>query len=87
MMPRAPIHAVTAPEAGSWSPRSSQHTPPPNLRRVYFTCRAAGVENPHARQFNRNPAAAIVADRSRYVAAVLTIVQAYAAAGVVPSAA
>jgi hypothetical protein len=41
----------------------------------------AEMENPQKRQFRGNPFAAVQADRGRYVAAALTIVKAYHAAG------
>jgi hypothetical protein len=41
----------------------------------------AGVERPELRQFRGNPVVAVLADRGRYIAAVLTIVRGYLAAG------
>jgi RepB DNA-primase from phage plasmid len=41
----------------------------------------ANQERPELRQFKRDPVAEVLADRGRYIAAVLTIVRAYIAAG------
>jgi putative DNA primase/helicase len=41
----------------------------------------ANMENPATRTFTRNPVAEILADRGRYVAAILTIARAYRVAG------
>ncbi len=51
------------------------------VRRSLVTTLDAGVERPELRQFNSDPVAEVLADRGRYVAACLTIVRAYRAAG------
>jgi hypothetical protein len=50
-------------------------------RRVLLSTLDAKQERPELRPFNRDPVAEVLADRGRYVAAVLTIVRAYIAAG------
>jgi putative DNA primase/helicase len=50
-------------------------------RRVLLARLDAGVERPELRRFKRDPFAAVLADRGRYVAAALTILRAYIAAG------
>jgi hypothetical protein len=51
------------------------------VRRVVVCQLDANMERPELRQFRRNPLATVLADRGRYVAAVLTIVRAYITAG------
>jgi hypothetical protein len=51
------------------------------VRRVIRIGLDANMEHPEARVFNRNPVAEVLADRGRYVRAVLTIARAYFAAG------
>ena len=51
------------------------------VRRAVTCSLDANMERPELRQFKNNPVAAILADRGRYVAACLTIVRAYLAAG------
>ena len=51
------------------------------VRRVVLCSLDANMERPELRQFNGDPVAMVLADRGRYVAAVLTIVRAYLAAG------
>ena len=41
----------------------------------------ADVENPESRTFTRNPVAEVLADRGKYIAAILTIARAYRVAG------
>jgi putative DNA primase/helicase len=50
-------------------------------RRVLRCTLDANQERPELRQFKRDPVAEVLADRGRYVAAALTIVRAYIAAG------
>jgi hypothetical protein len=50
-------------------------------RRVVRCTLDANQERPELRQFKRDPVADVLADRGRYVAAVLTIVRAYIVAG------
>lgn len=50
-------------------------------RRVVICRLDAKLERPEKRQFERDPEAMVLADRGRYVAACLTIVRAYQAAG------
>lgn len=51
------------------------------VRRVVLCSLDANLERPELRQFRSDPVATVLADRGRYVAAVLTIVRAYLAAG------
>lgn len=51
------------------------------LRRVILCSLDANLERPELRQFCSDPVATVLADRGRYVAAVLTIIRAYLAAG------
>jgi putative DNA primase/helicase len=51
------------------------------VRRVVWIRLDANVEHPEDRTFNQNPVALILADRGKYVTAVLTIVRAYHLAG------
>ena len=51
------------------------------VRRSLVAALDAGMERPELRQFNSDPVAEVLADRGRYVAACLTVVRAYAAAG------
>jgi hypothetical protein len=51
------------------------------VRRALLASMDAGIERPELRQFHGNPVAAVLADRGRFVAAVLTIVRGYLAAG------
>jgi hypothetical protein len=51
------------------------------VRRVVLCSLDANLERPELRQFNGDPVARVLADRGRYVAAVLIIVRAYHAAG------
>ena len=51
------------------------------VRRVVLCSLDANMERPELRQFRADPVAAVLADRGRYVAAVLTIVRAYIVAG------
>jgi putative DNA primase/helicase len=51
------------------------------VRRVVRCSLDADMEQPELRQFHGDPVAAVLADRGRYIAAVLTIVRAYLAAG------
>jgi len=50
-------------------------------RRVLVSRLDANMEQPHTRQFKRDPLAEVLADRGRYVAAALTVVRAYIVAG------
>ncbi|WP_224240202.1 bifunctional DNA primase/polymerase [Hyalangium gracile] len=50
-------------------------------RRVLLARLEANMERPELRQFKSNPVEKVLADRGRYVAAALTIVRAYVAAG------
>lgn len=55
---------------------------PADLVRRTLICRLdANVENPEAREFDRNPVADVLRDRGRYIAAALTIGRAYVLAG------
>jgi putative DNA primase/helicase len=51
------------------------------IRRALQCSFDANVERPELRQFKNNPLEAVLANRSRYIAAALTIVRAYLAAG------
>jgi putative DNA primase/helicase len=51
------------------------------LRRVILCSLDANLERPELRQFRSDPVATVLADRGRYVAAVLTIIRAYLAVG------
>jgi putative DNA primase/helicase len=51
------------------------------VRRVILASLDANLENPELRQFKNNPVELILADRGRYIAAILTVVRAYMAAG------
>jgi putative DNA primase/helicase len=51
------------------------------VRRVVQISLDADMENPETRSFKRNPVAEVLADRGRYVAAILTIARAYVVAG------
>jgi putative DNA primase/helicase len=51
------------------------------VRRVLICRLDANMENPEERDFRRDPFAMVMADRGRYIAAVLTIACAYLAAG------
>jgi putative DNA primase/helicase len=51
------------------------------IRRVLQCSLDANVERPELRQFKNNPLEAVLANRGRYIAAALTIVRAYLAAG------
>ncbi|WP_395819701.1 bifunctional DNA primase/polymerase [Archangium minus] len=50
-------------------------------RRVLLVRLDANMERPELRQFKSNPVATVLADRGRYVAAALTVVRAFVAAG------
>jgi hypothetical protein len=50
-------------------------------RRVVLCTLDAKKERPELRNFKRDPVAEVLADRGAYVAAVLTVVRAYIAAG------
>ena len=53
-----------------------------DIARRVLRCRLdPKMEEPERRRFRRNPVAAVLADRGRYVAAVLTLVRGYVAAG------
>jgi len=55
---------------------------PADLVRRTLICRLdANVENPEAREFDRNPVTDVLRDRGRYIAAALTIGRAYVLAG------
>jgi hypothetical protein len=51
------------------------------VRRVLLGMLDSGLERPEDRQFGGNPVAKILKDRGRYIAAAITIVRAYLAAG------
>jgi hypothetical protein len=51
------------------------------VRRVILSSLDANLETPELRQFKNNPVEIILADRGRYIAAILTVVRAYMAAG------
>jgi len=51
------------------------------VRRVVQIALDANMENPETRQFSHDPVADVLADRGRYVAAILTIARAYIVAG------
>lgn len=51
------------------------------VRRTVLCCLDAGVERPELRRFSHNPIKRVLENRGGYVAAVLTIVRAYRAAG------
>src|SRR5215469_3117697 len=51
------------------------------VRRTIACTMDANLENPEGREFKMNPLAMISRDRSKYVAAILTIARAYVAAG------
>jgi putative DNA primase/helicase len=51
------------------------------VRRTLLSALDANVERPELRSFKGNPIAAVMADRGRYVAAILTIIRAHIAAG------
>jgi putative DNA primase/helicase len=51
------------------------------VRRVVQSALDADMEAPENRTFTRNPVAEVLADRGRYVGAVLTIARAYRVAG------
>ncbi len=51
------------------------------VRRTIVCTLDTGLERPETREFRSNPVAAVLADRGKYVAAVLTIVLAYKEAG------
>jgi putative DNA primase/helicase len=51
------------------------------VRRTLLALLDAMVEHPELRHFKSNPVATVLADRGRYIAAVLTIVRAYIVAG------
>lgn len=51
------------------------------VRRTIVCTLDTGLERPEAREFQSDPVAAVLADRGKYVAAVLTIVLAYKEAG------
>jgi putative DNA primase/helicase len=51
------------------------------VRRTVQISLDANEENPETRTFTRNPVAEVLADRGRYIAAILTIVRAYRVAG------
>lgn len=51
------------------------------IRRVIKCSLDANMERPELRKFNNNPITMIMADRGKYVAAILTIVRAYLVAG------
>jgi putative DNA primase/helicase len=51
------------------------------VRRSIQVALDANVENPETRSFKRDPVGEVLADRGRYVAAVLTIARAYRVAG------
>jgi putative DNA primase/helicase len=51
------------------------------VRRIVHISLDANVENPESRTFTHNPVAEVLADRGRYVAAILTIARAYRLAG------
>jgi putative DNA primase/helicase len=51
------------------------------VRRTLQISLDADEENPESRTFTRNPVAEVLADRGRYIAAILTIVRAYRVAG------
>ena len=51
------------------------------VRRTVQISLDANVENPESRTFTRNPVAEVLADRGRYIAAILTIARAYRVAG------
>jgi hypothetical protein len=58
------------------------------VRRVIRSSLDANMERPELRQFKGDPVATVLADRGRYIAAVLTVVRAYLAAdcpGLLPS--
>jgi hypothetical protein len=50
-------------------------------RRILLARLDANMERPELRQFGGNPVATVLADRGRYVAAALTVLRAYVAAG------
>jgi hypothetical protein len=52
-----------------------------NVRRTIQASLDAGLENPEDREFEADPVATVLADRGKYIAAVLTIVRAYIVAG------
>jgi putative DNA primase/helicase len=51
------------------------------VRRVVLCLMDANMERPELRQFRGDPVATVLTDRGRYIAAILTIVRAYLAAG------
>jgi putative DNA primase/helicase len=51
------------------------------VRRTVQISLDADVENPESRTFSRNPVAEVLADRGKYIAAILTIARAYRVAG------
>jgi putative DNA primase/helicase len=51
------------------------------VRRAVEVALDANMENPETRRFTRDPVAEVLADRGRYVAAILTIARAYVVAG------
>jgi putative DNA primase/helicase len=51
------------------------------VRRAVRARLDAGIERPELREFRGNPVQAVLADRGRYIAACLTVVRAYMAAG------
>ena len=51
------------------------------VRRTVQISLDANVENPETRTFTRDPVAEVLADRGRYIAAILTIARAYRVAG------
>jgi putative DNA primase/helicase len=51
------------------------------VRRVVRCCMDAGMERPEIRKFNGNPVDVVLANRGKYIAAALTVVRAFIAAG------
>jgi hypothetical protein len=51
------------------------------VRRTLQCALDSGLENPEAREFSVNPVAMVLADRGKYIAAILTIARAYIVAG------
>jgi putative DNA primase/helicase len=52
-----------------------------SIRRTLLCSLDANMERPETRKFSKDPFAEVIANRGRYIAAVLTIVRAHAAAG------